>query len=130
MVHRKGSLNLNADVLSHGEFLDEPTAEDLADFKQNLHKLVPNQTYEEQLRTIDEQKIAKIYMLSTPWELDINRAQIVQARDDSFILKQVKDWVRNGVPPPKTTNLDRALQEYERSLDLLSIEADGCLMID
>ena len=40
-------------------------------------------------------------MLSTPWELDISRAQIVQAQDDSFILKQVKDWERKGVPPQK-----------------------------
>ena len=60
MVHSKGSLNTNADVLSRSDFLDDPTDEDIADFKQDLHKLAPSQTYEEQLRAIEPQKITKI----------------------------------------------------------------------
>ena len=46
-------------------------------------------------------------MLSTPWKLDINREQIALAQDDNFILKQVKDWVRDGAPPQTTKHMDR-----------------------
>ena len=39
MIHRKGSLNTNTDVLSRSEFLDEPTEQDMADQKQDFHQL-------------------------------------------------------------------------------------------
>ena len=71
-----GSLNINADMLSCSAFLNEPTKEDLADFRQDLHKVAQEQEYEKQILAVNHQKVSKISMLSTPLKLDINRQQI------------------------------------------------------
>ena len=87
------SLNTNADVLSRSQCLDEPTEDDIKDFKQDLHdiKTVNEQhSIEDQYKYILLEKIGKLSMLNIPWTLMLNRNNIIPGLDNDLVLVIVK----------------------------------------
>ena len=55
----------------------------------------PATSYDEQLRTVSMEKLAKISMHSMLWKLDLSKDKTSLAQDKNFILNQVKTWDRN-----------------------------------
>ena len=76
-------------MLSRTQFLDDPTEDDVADFKQDLHiiKTVNEQhSIEDQYRSIPQEKVGKISMMNIPWTLMLNRNNIITHQDNNLFL--------------------------------------------